>query len=289
MQIHTPCRHIAETRFMDVLAALLFPLTLPPTPLRPILCTIDTFMLAMHGTDFLPLALLMALVPNWGFWGLPVMHLAIRQMQWLRGAIPKPTCRDHQKEISATVAWTQENKAKLGSDGRIVLCGYSSGGHCASLYGLSKQAPKFDAVVLISGIYSLQTDHWSGGRRLLKPIFDRLVYGDILGCRTTEERKLASPDALVKQRLKGKELKGQEWYILSAKYELMGLAPFEDILFATGPLCQALQDGGAKVHKVSCGLNHWLLVLKIDGFVATLAKSLIKSTDMTGKDSGATS
>lgn len=278
VQVHTPIRHIGMTRFMDFLVFLLFPLTLLPTRMRAIICMLDVAFLAQDILDFLPVLLMIFFLPNWGPWALPVAHLATRNLQLLRGMggvggmIPGPERRDHQKEIAAVVAWVQEkeNQDKLGSDGRLVLCGYSSGGHCAALYGLSPQAPKFEAVVLISAVLNLQTDLWEGSRRWLKPLFDT-IYGDILGCRTPDERRLASPEAMVE-----KKVGGQDWYVLSAKTELLGLQPLQDILFQAAPFCKALESKGAKVHRVTCGHNHWLLIFSISNFLGPFCKNLLK-------------
>lgn len=113
-----------------------------------------------------------------------------------------------------------ENRKLLGSDGRLVLCGYSSGGHVAALYG-AEHSEDFEAVVLVSGIYDLRTDGWQGLKSwLCKPL--ELVYADILGLETKEERALASPVAV----LGSKEQKGLEsscvWWLLNAKKEITG-------------------------------------------------------------------
>merc|ERR1712216_574641 len=166
-----------------------------------------------------------------------------------------------------TVAWMAHHKELLGSDGRLVLCGYSSGGHCASLHALSKDAPKYEAVVLISGLFSLRTDTWTGGKLLLKPVFN-LLFGDAYGATDDALRKAASPTCAVPRQLKG------DWYVLTAKMELMRAPVIEDILFgSTDAFCDALQAAGAKVHRVTCGLNHWLLIFGIDAFVGPFSRS----------------
>jgi len=269
VQLHTPQRHIGYTRLMDYLAVLLFPLT-AFNPLRTLIPLVDVFMIATDFFDLLPLFALVMVFERWGWWALPFAHLATRNLQWIRGSVPGPPRRDHQADIAAAVAWTQENKELLGSDGRLVLAGYSSGGHCAALFGVAEKAPKFEAVVLISGIYSVMTDAWVGGRRLLAPLFN-IIYGDILGCRTSEARRELSPEVRVERKMNG-----QDWYVLTAKYELMGMQPFQDILFRAEPLCDALKAKGAKVHRVSCGLNHWTLVFSFKEFANTFCRSLIK-------------
>lgn len=268
VQIHTPSRHLAYTRIMDLAVSLLWPLGYFGILRAPLIIG-DVAMLTTSVLDCTPL-LLLPLASSLGAWALPLFHLLVRAVQWLRGAIPGPPPRDHQKEIAATVAWTQANKELLESSGRLVLCGYSSGGHCASLYGGSPEAPQFDAVVLISGIYGLRTHAWAGARRLLAPVFD-MLFADILGLQTPEERDRNSPDVMVKR-----DLKGQDWYVLSAQMELMGLQPFEDILFQTKPLCDAVTAKGATVHRMTCGLNHWLLLLNFAGFVKPFCDSLPK-------------
>mmetsp|Transcript_49730 Transcript_49730/g.144286 ORF Transcript_49730/g.144286 Transcript_49730/m.144286 type:complete len:345 (-) Transcript_49730:108-1142(-) len=270
VQIHTPSRHIAHTRLMDFAAMLLWPLSWIPILSLPLLCA-DVLMLSITLID----VSLLILVPFLSFLGplsLPMLHLAVRSAQWLQGSLPPPEPSTHQKEVAAAVAWAKAKQQILRSDGRLVLCGYSSGGQCAALYALSPAAPRFHAVVLISGIYSLQTQAWTGWRRLLTPIFNAL-YGDILGVTTDESRRLQSPEVMVEQ-----SVQGQDWYVLTAKMELMGLQPFEDILFNGGQLCTALEGKGASVHRVQCGLNHWLLVLRINDFIQPFCASLIKST-----------
>lgn len=268
VQVHTPCRHIAYTRLMDLVMVLALPLGLLPIFRLPLIVG-DVLMLGIIPLDLVAL-LLLPLAARLGPFALPCFHLATRAVQWLRGAFLGPSPRPHQKDIAATVAWTRENQALLGSDGRLVLCGYSSGGHCAALFGLSPESPRFEAVVLISGIYSLRTDVWSGMRRWLAPAFN-MLFQDILGVCTPEEREVQSPEAAARR-----SLNGQDWYVLSARMELMRLQPFEDILFQAGALCEALTAKEAKVHRVTCGLNHWLLVLNIADFVHPFSKSLIR-------------
>merc|ERR1719195_1521921 len=190
-------------------------------------------------------------------------HAVVRVFQLLREGGSWPKCRDFMKETAAAVEWADKNRSLLGHDGRQVLCGYSSGGHVAALYALSAQSPQFEAVIMISGIYDLRTDTWTGGRRLLAPVFGAL-YNDILQVATPEAREAASP-AAVAATPKGKVQ--PLWYFLSARMELMGLQPFEHILFDTSGLCSALAAKGSEVKRVSCGLNHWLLIFNIESFV----------------------
>lgn len=266
VQVHTPSRHLAYTRIMDFTVCLLWPLSWFYVP-RVLLIVGDVIMLSIIVWDILPL-LLLPFAGVLGPFALPVVHLFIRGFQWLRGDIPGPKRRPHQKEIDAAVLWAQQHQELLCSNGKLILCGYSSGGHCASLYAGTCAAPPFDSVVLISGIYGLRTHTWSGFRSLLAPVFDR-VFSDILGVQTNEERDSQSPDAMIRR-----EFNGQDWYILSAKKELMGLQPFEDILFQPKTLCDALVAKGAKVHRVTCGLNHWVLVLNIEEFVRPFCEGL---------------
>merc|ERR1712217_86302 len=172
------------------------------------------------GVD-LALLLIVPFISRIGIFALPALHLLIRGIHALEGSIPAPKIRDHQQEISATIAWVKKHQELLGSDGRLICCGYSSGGHCASLYALSAGAPRFEAVILISGIYSLRTHVWTGGRTLLRPIFN-MVYKDILGVSTAESQDKNSPEIQVKQ-----PLQTQNWYVLTAKKELMGIPVLE--------------------------------------------------------------
>jgi len=272
VQIHTPARHIAFTRLMDFMAVLLFPLSVTLPILRTVLVLADIFTMATDFFDLIPLCILSVYFPEWGAWALPVAHLATRNLQWVRGTVPGPPRRNYFTEIAAAVEWTQSKQEFLGSDGRLVLCGYSSGGHCASLYAACwDKVPKFEAVVLISGIYNVHTDAWTGWiRNLLKPVFN-VVYGDILGCRTPDTRQQASTDQMLRNKVEG-----QDWYVLTARTELMGLQPFQDILFNADRLCEALKSKGAKVHRIQCGLNHWTLVFSFQKFADTFCKTLIK-------------
>jgi len=199
---------------------------------------------------------------------LPLLHLCVRLGQWLRGDMPWPKHRDALNEVSAASTWAQGNQKFLRSDGRLVLCGYSSGGHCASLHVLSEESPRYESVVLVSGLYNLRTESWTGFRRFLAPVFN-MIYKDAFGVADEAERSMASGEA----RLSGKKLEG-DWYVLSAKMELLGMQPFQDILFDSVPLCEALTKAGAKVHRVTCGHNHWLLIMAIDSFIIPFCKSL---------------
>ena len=126
-------------------------------------------------------------------------------------------------------------------------------------------------MVLISGLYNLRTHAWTGGRRLLAPVFD-LIYSEILGVATPKDRDRESPEWLVP--VTKADLDGQPWFVLSARMELMGLEPFQDIFFQAEPLCMALRMRGAKVERITCGLNHWLLVLNIGDFIKPYCQGL---------------
>merc|ERR1712217_795813 len=89
------------------------------------------------------------------------------------------------------------------------------------------------------------------------------LYKDCYGASDEAARFNASPEAVVPKKLEG------DWYVLSARYELMGLQPFQDLL------CKALAAAGAKVHRVQCGMNHWTLILAINGFIQPFCKKLI--------------
>lgn len=259
VQIHTPLRHLAHTRLVDLSIFLVWPVTYYFWP-RVLLILADVFLLAISMADLLVL-LLLPLHGVLGPFACPAIHLALRAFQWARGDIPRSVRRSHQKEIAAAAQWVDRNQELLSSSGKLVLCGYSSGGHCAALFGGSCAAPAFEAVVLISGSYGIRTHTWSGVRRLFAPLFN-LMYDDILGLKTDAARDSESPDIMIRR-----EVKGQDWYLLSAKSELMGLQPFQDILFQPKMVCDALAAKGANVHRVTCGWNHWDLVLKINDFV----------------------
>lgn len=267
VQVHTPIRHTSHTRMMELLCMLLWPLTMVPN-LCYVLMLGDVLMMATTPLD-LCFLLCVPIFPSFlgGFLSLPALHLLIRIGQWLQGDIPWPKHRSALREIAATSAWAQKNTDLLGSDGRLVLCGYSSGGHCAALHAFSADSPGYESVVLISGIYDLRTQAWTGLRRYLAPVFN-LMYQDAFGVCDESARAAASPAAVVPHMMQG------EWYVLKAKMELLGLAPFEDILFDRGPLCKSLERAGVKVHQVTCGHNHWLLILAIESFVGPFCKSL---------------
>lgn len=264
VQIHTPCRHLANTRLPEMLLIPLWALSLVPF-LNTAMLLGTVLMLAVTLVDFGLIALVPLLHPL-GHFAVPVCHGIVRLAQWLQGTLTESVYRNHQKEIAAAVEWVTKNQVLLGSDDRLILCGYSSGANCAALYGLSDAAPRFEAVVLISGLYNVRTHTWTGCRRFLAPVFN-LIFGDILNLRSDEDRDAASPDFMVR-----KNLEGQDWYILTAKMELMGLQPFEDILFQAAPMCAALTAKAGRVHSVSCGLNHWLLVFSAEGFINPFCK-----------------
>merc|ERR1719313_31231 len=62
---------------------------------------------------------------------LPILHVWFRLFQWLRGDIPWPQRRSALTEVAAANQWAQAKTDELGSNGKLVLCGYSSGGHVA--------------------------------------------------------------------------------------------------------------------------------------------------------------
>jgi acetyl esterase/lipase len=266
VQVHTPNRHMAHTRIQDILCFLMLPLLFIPG-IRFLICLLDGMLLATSLLELCVFVVTVLIVPS--FLGGPFIHLAMRAFQWWQGGIPFPKHRSALREVEATRKWAKENKDLLRSNGELVLCGYSSGGHCASLHAFQKESPCYSHVVLISGIYDLRTAAWTGMRRYLAPLYN-MVYSDIYGVTDEAARAAASPVALVPHKISG------DWYVLSAKAELMGLAPFEDIFFGTAPLCNALEAAGAKVHKVTCGLNHWLLIFGIDNFIQPFCKSLGK-------------
>eukprot|EP00434_Breviolum_minutum_P038763 symbB.v1.2.034397.t3/scaffold4431.1/size39743/2 len=183
-------------------------------------------------------------------------------------------------QVEAAVTWAEKNQALLGNDGRLVLCGYSSGGHVASLYGLEHCAvPKsgkrrFEAVVLVSGIYDLRTDGWKGIKRFLAPV-NNMIYGDIIAADSDEKRAKASPAAVV-QAKEQKDLDPDcTWWVLNAKKELMGLPIFEEILFDSSSLVSGLKAKGASVKRAECGYNHWLLVFGFPSFAASFCEGLL--------------
>lgn len=269
VQIATPNRHIAHTRFPEILAAVLWPLTLVPG-LRFMLLTADALIFAITPADAIAGLLVAWSLP--GLLGGPgtmlALHIAMRVLQFFLGRLPWPAHRSVLSEVAAAVTWAENHQEILRSDGRLVLCGYSSGAHCAALYGLSEGAPDFSNVVLVSGVYNLRTEAWSGSQRALTPLW-HLVLKDALGVVSATERHMLAPTSPTQKQLKG------EWYVLSARSELMGLHPFEDMLFDAGPLCDILETQGATVKRVVCGLNHWLLLFSIEDFIRPFCKALI--------------
>merc|ERR1712218_79512 len=152
-----------------------------------------------------------------------------------------------------------------GSTGRLVLCGYSSGAHCASLYAMSEKASEFESVLLISGIYDIHTDAWTGWMSYLAPVINVLLK-DIVGAVTPELREKLSPVKMVERRLDG-----MDWHVLNAESELLGIQPFQDLLFSSDALCEQLTSKGANVHRATCGHNHWLLIFSFDAYVRKFA------------------
>ncbi|CAE7427839.1 SDR1 [Symbiodinium sp. CCMP2592] len=207
VQIHTPQRHIAHTRVQELALALCAPVYLVPG-LRFLLLAADVLMLLTSQRDIWLLLVVVVLpglmdavlatslaVPmlllgplGWlitalnmigGLVLVPALHFAFRTGQYLMGELDLSGegRRDYLKEVEAAVSWAEENAKALKSDGRLVLCGYSSGGHVAALYGLEhcaaakKGRGRFEAVVLVSGIYDLRTN-WKDARRFLAPVMN---------------------------------------------------------------------------------------------------------------------
>ncbi|CAK0871248.1 unnamed protein product, partial [Prorocentrum cordatum] len=173
----------------------------------------------------------------------------------------------------------RRSRELLGSDGRLVLCGYSSGGHVAALLALAqceagrKGGPRFDAVVLISGLYDLRTETLKGPARVVAPALN-FVYRGILGLAGERERHEASPAALVRSGQQGRLDAGCPWWVLSARRELLGLWPLEDAVFGCSDFVDGLAAKGADVRRAECGYNHWLLVFSFDAFARSFCGSL---------------
>jgi len=292
VQMHTPSRHLAHTKIMELALAILWPLLLIPG-LRLVFFAGDLFLVATSAFEVLLGLVCMLLIPldyasqlptlgvghfrlvgiDCSVAGLLVLlfaHAVVRMFQLLRVGGSWPKCRDFMKETAAAVEWTNKNYSLLGHDGRQVLCGYSSGGHVAALHALSAGSTQFEAIIMISGIYDLRIDTWTGSRRLLVPLFSALYY-DILQIATPEAREAASPAAVAAMPVSKVQ---PLWYFLSARMELMGIQPFERILFDTSALCNALVARGSEVKRVSCGMNHWLLIFNIESFVQPFCLSL---------------
>jgi len=274
VMVHTPARQKGHTRLIEIAALLLWPLVGIPG-LAYIVPVLDLLFMAVSRFDIhlLLLFAVPALVRRaGGAAALPLLHLGARLLQRLqRGRWPKH--RSQLNEIAEAVRWAQQHQELLCSDGRIVLCGYSSGGHGAALYALTGRAPPdLAAVVLISGIYSVCTHAWTGAKRLLlAPLFD-IFYEDALGVGSEPEaREAASPVEMVKRDLRG------DWYVLNSKTELLGLQPFQDILFDSSALRAKLKANGATVHRVTCGHNHWLLIASIDEFIQPFCAGIAKT------------
>eukprot|EP00927_Polykrikos_kofoidii_P044781 TRINITY_DN38660_c0_g1_i1.p1 TRINITY_DN38660_c0_g1~~TRINITY_DN38660_c0_g1_i1.p1 ORF type:complete len:338 (+),score=41.82 TRINITY_DN38660_c0_g1_i1:64-1077(+) len=255
VQIHTPSRHLAHTRLLDLSAILLWPMTWVPLLNFPLLL-LDVLFLAVTLWDFLAILFIPA-VMFIGPLALPLLHGSLRASQWLQGVLPAPPPRNHLHDVEGAVQWAKKNPAKLGSNGNLVLCGYSSGAQCAAQFALAG-AHNFESVVLISGIYNLHTDAWKGFSAALAPLVN-LALSDILNA-SAEDRLTLSPEWNVQGRLEG-----QHWLVLNAQNELMGL-PFQDLLFASEGLCEKLAANGARVTREVCGLNHWLLLFSFDAF-----------------------
>eukprot|EP00931_Biecheleriopsis_adriatica_P100394 TRINITY_DN75719_c0_g1_i1.p1 TRINITY_DN75719_c0_g1~~TRINITY_DN75719_c0_g1_i1.p1 ORF type:complete len:407 (-),score=84.74 TRINITY_DN75719_c0_g1_i1:71-1291(-) len=333
VQIHTPQQHIAQTRMLDLALLCLLPMTFVPV-LRYVLLAVDLAFLVTSRTDLLmmlPLVVLpasldalwatttpvQALMGPIGFllaFGgvfsgavfIPMLHITFRAFQWMLGELDLDGSkrRNYLDEVDAAVAWADEHCDLLGSNGRLVLCGYSSGAHVAALYGLradgepaggsskkrsrleggsaanssgaesignnrERSDRRFEAVVLISGIYDLRTCSWSGLKRCIAPAHN-LLYGDIIAASSDELREAASPVAVAQS----KQLSDCPWWVLSAKKELMGLQPFEHVLFDCKALAAVLAAKGATVKRAECGYNHWLLIFSFAPFAKAFAESL---------------
>lgn len=308
VQIHTPQRHIAQTRVMELALAACSPLYVVPG-LRFLLLASDICMLLTSKMDIWLLLLAVVLpgildavvatslaVPmlllgpvGWflsfanmaaGLVIVPLLHCAVRLGQYMLGELEdRSNYRNYLKEVEAAVTWAEKHQALLGNDGRLVLCGYSSGGHVASLYGLEQCVVptngkrRFEAVVLVSGIYDLRTASWEGVKRFLAPIHN-MLYGDIIAADSDAKRAQVSPAAVL-QTKQQKDLDPDcAWWVLNAKKELMGLPIFEEILFDSSTLVAGLKAKGATVKRAECGYNHWLLVFGFPSFAASFCEGL---------------
>ena len=305
VQIHTPQRHLAHTRMQELALALCTPVCLVPG-LRFLLLLADVHMLLTSQKDVWLLLVVVALpglvdavlaaslaVPmlllgplGWLFTALfmigglvlvPALHFAFRMGQYLMGELDLTgeSRRNYFKEVEAAVSWSEENASVLKSDGRLVLCGYSSGGHVAALYGLETCAAatgRFEAVVLVSGIYDLRTK-WEDARRFLAPVMN-LIFKDILGADTDAKRAAASPAAVVQSSQQKALDSNCTWWILNARKELLGLPLLEDILFASADFADGLKAKGAPVRRAQCGHNHWLLIFGFPAFAASFSATL---------------
>ena len=270
VQLHTPARHLAHTRIVEVVGLLLWPLTFVPIVSIPVL-VLDVIALATSFWQLLFL-LVVPFVSLFGPLSLPSLHLSMRFVQWISRDIPFPKHVSAHQEIDAAVAWAQSHQELLRGNGCMVLCGYSSGGHCASLYATSPNSPCFDAVVLISSCcFDMQTDRWKGIKVLFAPVFN-LIFAEILGVNSSQSRKSASPAFTVSEG----DHHNESWYILSASSELMGIQPLQSILFDSQTFCDALRRKGAEIHNVSCGLNHWLLIFSVDAFISRFCAVLLQ-------------
>ncbi|CAK0871247.1 unnamed protein product, partial [Prorocentrum cordatum] len=136
-----------------------------------------------------------------------------------------------------------------------------------------KGGPRFDAVVLISGLYDLRTETLKGPARVVAPALN-FVYRGILGLAGERERHEASPAALVRSGQQGRLDAGCPWWVLSARRELLGLWPLEDAVFGCSDFVDGLAAKGADVRRAECGYNHWLLVFSFDAFARSFCGSL---------------
>mmetsp|Transcript_28557 Transcript_28557/g.51717 ORF Transcript_28557/g.51717 Transcript_28557/m.51717 type:complete len:378 (+) Transcript_28557:134-1267(+) len=299
VQIHTPQQHMAQTRILDLALLALLPLSIVPG-IRFLLLAVDLLLLATSKVDLLlllPFVALPGLLDTLFFTATPVMtlrnvlgslllvtalHASFRAAQWWLGELDlaRETLRDYLCEVQAAVDWARKNWRDLG-DRRLVLCGYSSGAHVAALYGIAAceehrgKVEPFEAVLLISGIYDLRTASWTGWKRLLAAIHN-LLYGDIIGANSDTLREAASPVAVAHSTRATTLRKDCPWWVLSATKELMGIQPFEHILFDCAGLVNALQAKGATVRRAECGYNHWVLVFSFASFARSFAESFNK-------------
>ena len=305
VQIHTPQRHLAHTRMQELALALCTPVCLvpglrflasfggcahaPDIPKRRLATVgggrpswlVDAVLAASLAVPMLLLGplgwLFTALFMIGGLVLVPALHFAFRMGQYLMGELDLTgeSRRNYFKEVEAAVSWSEENASVLKSDGRLVLCGYSSGGHVAALYGLETCAAatgRFEAVVLVSGIYDLRTK-WEDARRFLAPVMN-LIFKDILGADTDAKRAAASPAAVVQSSQQKALDSNCTWWILNARKELLGLPLLEDILFASADFADGLKAKGAPVRRAQCGHNHWILIFGFPAFAASFSATL---------------
>jgi len=285
----SPGRHIMHTWIAEfVLVCLLMPFicfSAIPQLIWMFILILVLGSVWMDSILFLPLAGLLHLLDA-GLLSVPTIWALIRVSQKLRGQLECAPA-DPLVDMQAAVAWTQAQKELLGSDGRLVVAGYSSGGHVAAHYLLSKcPKPIFEVSVLISALLALRLEDEADGegkqsgvlRRLtqLPRDFVRLFFKQCMTQGQGFQPGWRGLCPIATACAGNARWPAKRCLVTNAENELCGF-PGEKLLFgSTGAFCDALTKhrGVAEMQYKACGRNHWHMIMCLDKVLRPLRESL---------------